>query len=276
MPVALHEPGHKYVNDETGEVYTSVSTLLKLYTPVFDPNGEIAAGCARKRSKELGRTVTVEEIKAEWKKKADISTERGTYIHALLEDFIKKGKTVPIYDKNYNAIAKFSKESFDGQLQSELCVWMDEYKLAGTMDLAEFIPGEVPRAAVYDFKTNAKINYTSRYENKRGEVTYEHLLGPLSHLQNCEWVKYSLQMSIYSYMLELKGYTMNTPYIFWVQMETNKEYDEFIGADFAVDYKLTDMKRIACPYLRSDVINLLNDYKTRYLKPVKEPALQVA
>lgn len=55
--------------------------MSKFY-PEFDPDGKIAANCARREG------ITVDEIKARWKAKGDESCRLGTRLHEICEDNI--------------------------------------------------------------------------------------------------------------------------------------------------------------------------------------------
>jgi len=48
---------------------------------------------------------------------------------------------------------------------------------------------------LYDFKTNKRFNFTNQYG--------EHLLNEFSHLSNCQYNIYSLQLSMYAFMEQL-------------------------------------------------------------------------
>ena len=88
-------------------------------------------------------------------------------------------------------------------------------KICGTVDNIS-LNKKTGELAIFDYKTNQKIK-TEGYKK-------ETLLQPFKHLQNCEMVKYSLQLWIYKLILE-----KNTPYkvgdlfIVWVAKENNYE-----------------------------------------------------
>jgi hypothetical protein len=288
MPVTLEPISHTYAN-ENGVKYLSASKFLELFRKPFDPTGEIAARFAIKESYRLGREVTKEEIQARWKQKGIASADRGTNIHAVFESVIKNElidekdfarnkigieKFKKFYesdtgDKEYDKEQNLKKDiCFQGQLISEKCLWLDEYLIAGTSDVVEIIP-KASECCIYDFKTNEKIKPdVMRFKTQQGQ----HMLGPISHLPDSKWVYYSLQLSLYSYMMELKGYRPRIPQIIKIDVELEKRQDDSgnlildeLGGEIIDDYKITDLKAIPCAYLRTDIINMLEYYKENYL-----------
>jgi hypothetical protein len=98
---------------------------------------------------------------------------------------------------------------FTGKLRTEELLFNTEYKIAGTADLIEEFPSG--RLNVWDFKTNKVIDYNSKY-NKR-------MLAPIDHLEACAYTKYSLQLSIYAWMLEQNGAKIGRLGILWIDKD---------------------------------------------------------
>lgn len=81
------------------------------------------------------------------------------------------------------------------KVYSEQLVWIDEYKVAGTADL--IIEHNDYEFSVGDFKTNKSIDFFNKFG--------QHLLNPISHLSDCNYNIYSLQLSLYAYLFSLKS-----------------------------------------------------------------------
>jgi len=80
---------------------------------------------------------------------------------------------------------------------TEALIWDHSMKLGGLADLPVFSDGTF---MVLDYKTNKEIS-RSGFMNKR-------MLPPFGMLQDCNYMHYSLQLSIYSNMIsELTGFT---------------------------------------------------------------------
>jgi hypothetical protein len=75
--------------------------------------------------------------------------------------------------------------------RTEWLVFNDEIRLAGSIDMIYAKPGGT--FAIYDWKRSKEI----KTENK-----YQKGLGPLSHLDDCNYWHYSLQLNNYRRLLE--------------------------------------------------------------------------
>ena len=100
-PITFREEDHTYTHNETGERFTSVTTLLGKYKKPFD-----ADGAATRVAKREG--VTKEMILEMWENEKNKACDRGTEIHKLLEDYITFGDEADnwgwlykSYDKTY-------------------------------------------------------------------------------------------------------------------------------------------------------------------------------
>ena len=181
--IIFNEEEHKYFN-EKGLEYISVTTLLGTFKKPFD--SEMHA----KRVAERTGT-TVESVLASWKKTTVEAQERGTGIHKKMEAYIKFGECLPedadMIKSFNNAIEGFkhSKKTAEGLL------WIDDARIAGTADI---ILENDKEFYILDFKTNKKFKFMNDFGEK--------LLPPLSYLDYCEFTIYSMQLSLYAYMLQ--------------------------------------------------------------------------
>jgi len=218
---------HQYKNDFTGELYTSVTTLLGKYKKPFD-----SVTAAERVAKREGKTV--ETVLAEWKTLNTASQEYGTLIHSIIEDYNKEQKIRKGYEDlitSYNALGIL--DVWNDTLYSEKLLHLHSYKLAGTADI---IRDEGKGGfSIFDIKTNKKFNFFSQYN--------ERLLSPLDHLTACEFTSYSLQLSLYALMYQnLTGRHLNQLGIFYYDRES------------------LSFKYYPVVYMRTDVINLLTHY----------------
>lgn len=218
---------HTYVNVNTGEKYTSVTTFLNHYKTEFDKQG-ISAGVARQRG------ISQQQVLAEWEAIAKTATDYGTAMHAAVERYIKTGTFEPDHEK---LITEFSKlgnfKQSDGCLTEQM-VHNHEYKIAGTSDIIQPVGKYFD---VFDIKTNKAIHFSSKYD--------QYLNPPVAHLTHCEYNTYSLQLSLYAFLHSLL--TGRTPR----QL-----------AIFHWDKKAETFTRYPVPYLLSDVKALLCHWKT--------------
>lgn len=179
---------HKYT-DETGKVYTSVTTLIEKYKQnVF--TDEFIESYAKERG------LTAEYVKAIWKIKGDFAALKGTELHLFAECYLSDGtkiKTVTPIEHQKELIVNFwdrVKDSLE-VVATEFRIASKKYGIAGTIDLLIYSK-TTQKYHILDWKSNEKIEITGRND----------LLPPLNKYQDCEFHKYSIQLGIYRYLLE--------------------------------------------------------------------------
>ena len=122
------EEGHKY-NDDLGNIYTSVTTLIHQYANTFDVDY-----WAHKKAREQGKSE--KQIRAEWDRIKDEACERGTATHNGIEDAIK-------------SVSKFK----------EAIKYLEEVKSGRCITIAD-IPDLIPRPLdVEEFKVATNNKY---------------------------------------------------------------------------------------------------------------------
>lgn len=226
--VFFNKEKHSYTN-EFGEDYISVTTLLSKYKNKFDSDKH-SARVAHKEG------VTQEFVLQVWAEITKTATDRGTEIHKIVENYItnaeKTNKDHKWLYESYDNIVKNNVDNFK-QVSSEKLLYHNEYKVAGTADL---IYDHDNYFTIGDFKTNKRFNYASKYD--------EYFNEPLEHFNYCEFNTYALQLSLYAFMHEqLTGKLCRKILVFYLKDK------EFVP--------------IHCNYLKSDIKNLLNHYKTK-------------
>jgi hypothetical protein len=186
-PITFTEHNHTYTHNETGERFTSVTTILGKYKKPFD-----AITAADRVAKREG--VTREIVLEMWEKEKNRACDRGTNIHKLLEDYITVGEQVDEWGwlyKSYDKCAEWNVDRFN-KVRCEELLWNEELKVSGLADLIyEHKDGTF---TVGDFKTNKRYRFSSDYN--------EWMLAPLDHLTVCEHSTYGMQLSIYAWLYE--------------------------------------------------------------------------
>jgi hypothetical protein len=186
----------------------SITSVISGCKPKFDSD---------KWSKHTAKKLNVDQsvVLKEWKENSEFSTQLGTLLHSYIENYlcnkIKKYDQSLIIEKfgteKHNdmrgILAKFIK-SFHGlyekldhliPLKSELIVGdVDDTRICGTIDLLAYNTKK-QCYEIYDYKTNKKFTYKNDYKEK--------FLHPeLSHLDSCDLTSYSLQQSLYKFLIE--------------------------------------------------------------------------
>lgn len=238
--IKFDEKTHIYTNINTGERYISGTQLLGKYKEKFDSDA-IAERTAKKRG------LTKEQILNEWKESANIATTKGTAIHETIESMLMR---IPEkFHSEYSIVAKKALVEIEkvlgntSNITSEMLIWNDKLKIASQSDLVQrytppFCKHEIIN--IIDYKTNKAIDTYNKYN------TY--MLEPLNNLMECEYNIYSLQLSLYAYLLE-KMYPqakIGKLAIMWLNPHTE------------------EWKTFAVPYMKYDVIRLLQDFKSSF------------
>lgn len=229
--ITFDESLHRYTDEENLE-YTSVTTLLGRYTPKFD-----SKYWSKYKADQLG--ISQKQVLDNWRKINKEACEKGTEKHKLIEDSvnssIEKDKKLLSTARNNLGGYKFTNINIDILSNSELAkvypeifnylrglinqgytiyvekrTYSFEHLIAGTIDCLavkgkEFI--------IVDWKTNKKVlNFEAGYFKKVNGIestqwvkTNDRMLEPLNRLDHCKGVIYTLQLSIYAYVLELWG-----------------------------------------------------------------------
>lgn len=146
-----------------------------------------------------------------WGRKGEVSREAGTLIHDYLEARLlgnevshKKACFYPDFDITASAMSKIAhadlalEELLDKYefIQAEMIVASLTHDIAGMIDILcrNKSNGNITFA---DWKTNAKIDFNNPWQSG---------LGPLQHLDECSYNKYSLQMALYQRIACEEGY----------------------------------------------------------------------
>ncbi len=187
--IFLEKENHIYqLNDEPDFKFQSVTTFVGSFFEEFDAP-RVASKLTSTHPKYTH--MTVDELLSVWKKKADY----GTFVHEEIENYIND-KTSPTDDRSNRAVKWLNgyKMQSNYKLFSEKIIYSKELNLAGTIDLLMY--DESSNAYnIIDWKTSAKIE-TSAYRHKTGnnDIT--------RNLEDCNFNHYSLQLSLYRYILE--------------------------------------------------------------------------
>lgn len=196
--VFLEPVEHVYIHKFTNEKFKSVTTVLGMLEPKFNAE-EIALAIQNQlpeNKKEQYQNMTKDEILAEWKRINDEANEYGTEIHEIMEKYLLADKIyIPKNDYERDLILKFQEidPMTTGRIYPETILFSEKYKLAGTADIIEDC-GDYFN--VWDWKTNKKFRFISEYNHW--------LNPPVSHLSDCQYNIYALQLSIYAYMFQME------------------------------------------------------------------------
>lgn len=331
IDLLFDEPSHVYTRADTGEAFTSVTTVIGKYDQKFDDrywamwtalkNANIKikyskTNIANNKINVNGINTSLDSLynnplfsslvvttKKDWKDKTDKSHVRGNKIHNYLEDTINESrgdkfatdneKINPILStkakdtglvifETVNDLDKTDLQDKYPSIYLHLCGFIDQgctiiaekklyttqYMIAGMIDVL-VVKGK--QFAIVDWKSNKdEMKFISGYFPKiktaKGWVKGtefkrldDRLKAPLGNLPKCKGTIYSLQLSLYAYIMELWGYKL-------------------IGGGLSIFHirPRRKPKLIKIPYLKEDVRRMLENfnYKRNQDKTDTKPKLR--
>lgn len=186
--IVLDESTHKYnLESDPSIVFTSCTTFIKYFFKAFDSIG-IANNLVSNHPNYIG--MSPQELIEVWDSKAEV----GTRVHNEIDKYIKNDE-IPKMEKSILAVDWLKKYlNNSSQILSEVVLYSKALELAGTVDLLVH-DKSTDSYEIFDWKTSQKIDMNS-YGYKKG------ITEATSKLMDCNHTHYSLQLSLYRYILE--------------------------------------------------------------------------
>lgn len=224
--ITLDVENHQYILTENPDIrFISCTTLVSQYFKEFDAL-KIATKLTKSNIKY--NHMKPHELMREWTDARD----QGTLTHKELEEYITIGKE-PLMPKSRSGVEWLKKYiDLSGEIYPELIVFSEELGIAGTVDLLVYNT-TTEKYDIYDWKTNKAI-VEFGYGGKCGTKP------ATSHLPDCNFSHYSLQLSMYKYLLQN-----------FHNVEIGNLTLLHLRKDCVIPY--------ACEYLESTVVDILED-----------------
>lgn len=256
----LFDPkGHTYKSKKTNKRFVSATTKIKKVKQSFDSvywthykaleaNGvKVNPGMSLEQlkgkfKKVKNPSITPGVLANRWKKLAKDGQTVGTYVHARAEQYLLGKADLEhtgidaLLQKGSIPLIKQAEQYIKDHLnyvpiKTELIVGDYDSMTAGQCDALMF-DTETNTYILIDWKTDKKLSLTNPYQNMKA---------PLERLEDSDYNKYALQLSIYRYCLEKNaGIKISKCIIINITL-TNPTY---------VEYEL--------PYLKKEVELLLS------------------
>lgn len=216
---------HKYeLIDDSDLQFTSVTTFVDQFFKGFDAK-KIAKKLISKYSKYSD--YTVESLIEEWEETA----RYGTFVHEEIENWIRYN-TYPKELKSINGInwLKNYKLKSEFKILPEMIIYSKQLRIAGTIDVLA-LDKKTNQYHLIDWKTSKKIE-TSAFGGKVG-------IKPATNtIPDCNFYHYSLQLSLYRYLLE-------------------EYYGLSIKSQFIAHLKEDYARGIEVPYMKNEILKML-------------------
>lgn len=244
--VKYHDEEHRYFAEmPDGKLveYISGTTFIGLFKEKFDSEEQ-----AKKYAKK--HKLNEEEVRELWDFKRDYAAIKGTYLHAFAENYWNNkvfgndhrvaherfGMDGAVQlkedlDKCINMFKQFYLDSSKSlhPIALELVVCLDSAGIAGMIDKLMW-NSKAQEIQIWDYKTNKEINTSSKFRKR--------MKFPVQWLDECEFVVYSLQLSLYKYIIEsTTNIRIGDMYLIWIT-EKNEKYEIFKCMDLREEIKI--------------------------------------
>jgi len=204
MSIIFNAEDHSYKSIDSDENinWISVTTLISKFKNPFNAEKVAKKVSKKKNSKWYG--IEPKKIQEIWNNESIRAMTLGTFYHDQREQDIcglssieREGFTIPVFAPKgeEDGIKIAPHQKLDPGVYPEHMVYLKSAAICGQADLVEIVDGKVN---IIDYKTNKEIK-TKSFKNWEGKS--ERMSAPLSHLDDCNFNHYALQLSIYMYII---------------------------------------------------------------------------
>lgn len=265
MSLIFKEKGHKYESIDPNEsiIWTSVTGLIGKFKKPFDTDKIAKKSSKNKKSKWYN--LDPETIKNIWQTENLRAVKLGSFYHNQREaDLVecdtlqRDGIDLPIIPpKIIDGLKYAPNQKLIPGIYPEHFMYLKSAGICGQADRVEIVNNTIH---ISDYKTNKEIKETS-YVNWEG--ISNKLTGPVSHIDDCNLQHYTLQMSIYMFMMlkhnpKLKPGTMILEHVLFEKEGDDKYGYPIIKYNSNEDPIVKDIVKYEVPYLKEEVISMIN------------------
>ncbi len=264
MSVIFKSQNHKYESVDSSEVieWTSVTSFISKYKKPFDAQTVAEKSSKSKKSKWYG--MSVQDILQAWENESTRAIDQGNWYHNQREaDLLelntieRHGCILPIIRPLITDDIKYAPpQKLQEGMYPEHFVYLKSAGICGQSDLVEVAKGEVN---ITDYKTNKEIKKES-YVNWEG--VSQKMLSPVSHLDDCNFWHYALQLSTYMYIIlkhnpKLRPGKITIHHVLFYTDGTDKFGNPITKLDDQGEPLVKKIVPYDLPYLKAEVINLI-------------------
>lgn len=268
MSVIFKAENHKYESLDPNERidWVSVTKFVGQFKQPFDPVAQSIKSSQNKKSKWYG--IPPEEIQAHWANSSEEAINRGSVYHDQRESDLlsidtiqRSGVNIPIIKPIWDGGVKHApNQRLTEGIYPEHFVYLKSAGLCGQSDMVEVIKDTVN---IIDYKTNKEIKKTG-FTN--WEKITQKMTGPCSHLDDCNFNHYSLQLSIYMYIILKHNPRYKPGKMFLHHVIFEKDGDDKFGnpipkKDSEGNPIVKTVVPYEVPYLKNEVIAMINYIK---------------
>lgn len=266
--ITFNEEKHEYIRGDVK--YISVTTLIERYEKPFDSEywstykavkdvlerygewsqykwgaggWESVVEFYKTYSHPRSQEITIRRLwyLTEWDRTGKTARDRGTVIHNALEKktnealFVKDEEHGDILIPSHSTPLDPLNAAGENLVMSEVRIYNDRYQVAGTVDRVD--------------KKNMVVNLRDHKTSK--EITKvafrdEKMLPPVEHLPQANYYGYSIQLSLYAWMLAQFGYSIGT-----LNIDHRSRKDGSLLGAYPVTYLKKEVESILLHYDKS-------------------------
>jgi ATP-dependent exoDNAse (exonuclease V) beta subunit len=265
MSIVFNAKDHSYKSNDGSEInWVSVTTLVSHFKKSFDAEKIAKKVSKNKRSKWHG--FEPKDIISIWNAESQRAITLGTYYHnqreadlCSLASIEREGITVPVFKPNdlTYGIKIATLQKLEPGVYPEHMVYLKSAGICGQSDLVEVYNSKVD---IIDYKTNKEIKTESF---KDWEGISKKMLFPVSHLDDCNFNHYSLQLSIYMYIILKHNPKLQAGDIYIHHVTFEEEGKDEYGYPITKyslegDPIVKEVIPMKVPYLKDEVISIVN------------------
>lgn len=264
MAIQFTAADHKYqsINQDEKINWISVTSVISLFKKEFDKEAQALKSSKNKRSKWYG--LTPKQIIDIWDKGNTVAIELGSWYHNQREEDLLSCDTIrrsgidldiikPIED---NGIKVAPDQNLTSGIYPEHMVYLKSAGICGQADRVEVIQDVID---IYDYKTNKEIK-TQSFTNWEG--ISEKMLNPIDHLDDCNFIHYAIQLSIYLYIMikhnpNLKPGKITLEHIIFKKSGVDKYGNPVYEKDSDGNPIVDKVVPYQLPYLKKEVTSII-------------------
>jgi hypothetical protein len=265
--VKFTEQGHKYESVEPDDIkWLGVTTLISHLHEKF--SADTAEKCSIRKptvkypNKWYG--IPVSEIKAAWDAEKDRSIELGSWYHKVREEELYKNPIINKADIKDGVKYAPDQKLYKG-IYPEHFVYLKSEQVCGQSDYVEVKGTEI---FIRDYKTSKEIKRKG-FTNWEG-ITKK-MTGPVSHLDDCHFNHYALQLSIYMHIMIRHNPYLSPGKMFIEHIKFESESEDKYGypiykKDENGNFIVKEIEEIEVPFLKKEVYAILTWLKSNKSK----------
>lgn len=267
MSLIFKPEQHEYLSmDDPNFKWVSVTSLISQFKKPFDADGQAVKSSKNRKSPWYGKTP--DAIKRAWKNESKRAMDLGTWYHNIQEALLVHSDQVTREDGkgllpvikplvNMDGVKYAPDQKLTDGVYPEHLVYLKSSGICGQSDRVNVTDGVVD---IIDYKTNKEI-VMKGYMSWDGKV--QRMTSPISHIDDCNYYHYALQLSFYMYMiikhnpLLKPGKLMIHHIAFEVDHLDENNYPVTLLDDNG-NPVLRCVTPLELPYLKAEVMNIIN------------------